>query len=288
MFRSAAQAISSGVSAKISKGLTEIDGKGLEHAIFLNIATAGATLFAGLSGWYAVLHYSLTHILIFDAVTFAINGIAILMIVPNLLVGKPPPRTKMSLLSPYRALYRRTARVVVMDLLLAASMAGLAASSARLADGREEIIPAMMAIFGLSFWISGFFLKKGGSRIPEAVPWLTLACGFALLPWVAGLGVVPLMATCFVRDFSYATLFTRHLAETQARVPYEESASVSIARGNQIVLALALGEGVLGAASSLTSLFAEFTLRTFLALSGVVASFILSAGITNKRPLSHG
>jgi MFS family permease len=118
------------------------------HAIWLNKVTQGATLFAGILGWVAFRFLNFKTVIIFDAITFIINGIILF----NLSMHSEPTQStnKASIFKKFHDLYKFNPRAATLYLVLALVIMGTSSFTARLSGTHQELISLLLISYGLS------------------------------------------------------------------------------------------------------------------------------------------
>lgn len=229
VIRSSGLSISMAIISKVSKEFSASDQKNLQHAIWLNIATNGATLFAGVLGWYSIKFLDFGYILALDIFSFGLNILIFLMTIPpqsTRSYNQSETKSK----NPISVLYRHAKKDALLDLILACAMGGLALSTTRLFHEQTYYIPIAVSLFGLGFWMSGYFLNRFPIRQTYLFGWGALATIFLLFSfaWIHSFPLLKLFLGG-LRDFFYALVFTTHLHNIQRNIPIQIAAQGNVA-----------------------------------------------------------
>lgn len=285
VMRSVVVSFQMGSRAKITKLLSDNTySNNSKHAIWMNKATQGATLFGGLFAWVIIRYFNLETAIIFDAITFILNGVIVLLL-PNLEAEKASTFEKISWYQKFSDLFRYNKRAAVLDILLATSMMGTVAYMSRLAGNDQSWAGLYMGSYGLAVWVSGF-LERGITTRASTIPyWFVLGFSFLVLGQLTGPSVITL-AVFFVKDLSFWTIFHRISSHIQVDTPAERIGSVISARTSIMITILALGEIMVGAWSNVAPITLESSVRALLSI--LVGGYLLLIGTRkvslNDRP----
>jgi MFS family permease len=217
------------------------------HAVWLNQATQGTLFFAGILGWIAIRHLSFNWVTLFDAVTYLLNGVVLVLLpMGKLKQQEPAPAASgPSIFKKFKDLYHYNARPALLDAALALVMMGTASFTARLAGPKQDWFSLFLISYGLSVWVSGYLEKKSLVHRRSSSIWITLGLSYALLGLYPEKGPIT-WSFCFLKDLSYWLLFHRITSYIQMDTPSSVIGSVSHARSAQMTLILALGELAVG------------------------------------------
>ncbi len=264
----------SGSRAKITKLLSDGTYSGnSKHAIWLNKATQGATLFSGLTAWVIIKNFSFETAILFDAATFAASGIAIFL-VSSQRIGIPQvQRDKASWIAKFKLLFAYNYHAALLDLLLAISMMGTVAFMARMANGDQEWIGLFMASYGAAVWIAGFLERKFTLKIPSYPFWFTMSACFLALGSVSEPGMV-MLSIFFLKDLSYWIILHRISGYIQTDSPAEHIGSIFSARTSVMIAILATGEILVGSWANVVPVWLEVLIRAMVLTS--VGLYLLS------------
>lgn len=280
--RSVVVSFQQGSRAKISKmlsGATYLENS--RHAMWLNKATQGASLFSGALAWVFVTYASLETAILFDCVTFALNGI-IVFLMPDFNenklvreatasgVGEPPLERWHD---KFRELVKWNRQAVWLDVGLFFCTGGLVAYSARISGSEPGWSGLFVAVYGLAVWVAGFMERSLTSKFSTFPCWLGIALSFLALGQFQKANALAL-AVFFLKDLCFWIIFHRVSAHLQMRTPVAKMGSVSSARSVLIVLISAGSEILVGAWSKIVSLPTESAIRAAIALGFGIYVFL--------------
>lgn len=254
-----------GSRSKISKFLADGTYAGnSRQAIWLNKATQGATLFGGLFAWIIIQYFNLETAILFDAFTFALNGV-IVFLLPDFESSTEKENKTVSWNQKFFDLFQYNARAAGLDILLAISMMGTVAFMARAAGESQSWSGLFMAGFGLAVWVSGYLERGITSRLPTFPYWIGLGLSFLLIAKFhkAGVGTLALF---FMKDLCYWTIYHRISSHIQMDTPTQKMGGVISARIGIMIFILAMGEILVGAWSSFVSIGSESLVRGAIAV----------------------
>jgi MFS family permease len=265
------------ISKNFSQDLSLVEQK--RHALALTVSSNSAPLLAGLITWQASLFTGFESLILFDMISSIVCAFFVLYSFKR---DKLEPRIKKQILfrslNPilkFRYFFRFTGSLALLDVLLAACMAGLATLSGKLVPRNPELIPLQMMIFGIAFVFVGFWEPKIGKRIPDFAIWIILAISLCTLSFCVGKFAV-LFPVIFLRDVSYAWLFSRITIRMQLSTPVSFTGSVFASRAVLSSSILALGEFISGVATRFLTIQFEVTTRAVIASVGAVAVFFVT------------
>lgn len=286
VIRAVVVAFQMGSRAKITKLLSDDTyANNSKHAIWFNKATQGATLFGGLIAWIIIRHANLQAAIIFDAVSFLLNGVIVLLI-PNLEKASDlPNEQKVSWHTKFHELFHFNKKAAVLDILLAVSMMGTVAFMARLAREDQSWAALYLASFGLAVWIAGFLERGVTSKIRSFPFWIILGGSFILLGQLPGPGIATL-SVFFIKDLAYWIILHRISGHIQMDTPSQVMGSVFSARTSIMIAILAVGEISVGAWSNVIPVSVEALIRGLLAIVVGACLLMAKAGkvTLNDRP----
>lgn len=277
-----------GSRAKISKILSGSTYAGnSRHAMWLNKATQGASLFSGGLAWLFVTYGSLEGAIVFDFATFVLNGV-IVFAIPNLedsekstagASANSPERWYQKFHS-YMVDHRET---FVNDVALFLCTGGLVAYSARIAGPEPGWAGLFVAAYGLSVWLAGFAERSITSKFSLTPFWVGIGASFLLLGQFERASLLAVFVS-FLKDFCFWIIFHRVSSGLQMRTPMEKMGSVASARAVLIVAISAGAEIAVGAWSNFLSLPLESAMRAVLAIAVGATLYVLKRG--RSRELS--
>jgi oligopeptide transport system substrate-binding protein len=255
---------------KIGKNYDEILNLNGAFSKKMNQVTFGSILFAMLINLFAINNLNFSHIIIFDAVTFFINGILILFSELKSERTNNNEIKNTSLLKTWRLnlkYFELSPDVFILDLILATVMMGANTLNILLLASNKELIPYASGIFGLTVWLSPLIDKK--LKVNHFFWWCTLSLSiFCQLYMIQSPFIVLFFS--FFRNLSYWQIFNKLSAQIMNKTPKEVFASVSSGRNVGINLIGATGE--LWTGLQLLNLNFELLLRSILALIGALIS----------------
>ncbi|MEK6773157.1 MAG: MFS transporter [Bdellovibrionota bacterium] len=275
-----------GSRSKISKLLS--DGQyssNSKHAIWLMKATQGATLFGGAVAFVIIKNFSLETAIIFDLITFLLNGFIIYTIPLENLAPEDQPQETEPWYKKFSDLFKFNKDAAILDILLALSLFGWAAFSARLAGADQSWNALFTASYGLAVWIAGFMERSFAQKINSTPFWIALSLSYLGLAIFNGPHYSTLIIV-FLRDISYWIILHRISSHIQHDSPIKLMGGISSARFTIMVTILSCGEMIVGAWSKFVPLWADSGLRAFVALT--VGLVLLTRGsqavVANDRP----
>jgi len=260
ILRSVVVSIQVGSRSKITKLLSQESYQhNSKHAIWLNKATQGATLFGGVLGWLIILHFSLETAIYFDAFTFLLNGLIILWL-PQIQNQESEKPTLSNWKQKFTEYFSFNKRAALLDIFLAFSMMGTMAYISRIAGKDQSWAGIFMGSYGLAVWVAGY-LERGFTSKYSTIPyWLLLGLSFFTLGRFSEPGFM-VLGVLFIRDLCYWIIFHRISSYIQVDTPASKMGSISSARLSIMITILALGEILVGSGSSYVSVSEESTLR---------------------------
>lgn len=281
VFRAFFTSIQTGSRAQMAKILSDSSYQSnSRNAAWLNKVTQGATLFGGGLSWLAIQFSTLPVVIIFDALTFIVNGV-ILGLLPVDHQGQRKVEAA-PIFKKFRDLYQFNFRAASLDAFLALSAMGTSAFTARLAGAHEEWISLFVISYGLSVWIAGYLERLSFVQKKRTLIWCLLSASFALLGIIPGPGAV-VWITCLVKDTCFWILFHRITAHIQVDTPKEILGSVTFARNAQLVTILALGEMLVGLWKNAVPFPVECGVRAGIAIAVAIIIAVKSAPVGNHE-----
>lgn len=256
-----------GSRAKITKILSGSTYAGnSRHAMWLNKATQGASLFSGALAWMFVTYSSLPAVILFDLATFALNGLLVFFL-PAFATGDDSTADAtepMSWYSKFRDFFVFNRQVFLLDVVLFVGTGGLVAYAARVSGSEPGWTGLFVAAYGLAVWAAGFAERSFTAKLPSAPFWLAMGATFLALgqfqsPSATLLPVA--LVVSFAKDFCFWIIFHRLSAHVQASTPLKMMGSIASARNVLVVVVSAGMEIVVGAWTPFVSLPVESVLR---------------------------
>lgn len=230
---------------------------------FINGATYGALLFGGLLSVLFFDYLSVEFIIIFDAATFVINGLCILIFQGKLL-DKPEKfksfskKFNVNVVSYFRLL----PHLMVLDALLSLALMGSNTLNLRLLPSHPQWIPLMPALFGGAALITSF---GWSSKIKSSarLVWLILAVSLFLQGFFSD-NVCMIILLSILRNFCYWLIFQAISREFMRSTPRDCYSSAAAGRASLNLFLLASGEFWVGFTRQISIIF-EMTWRSVLA-----------------------
>jgi MFS family permease len=252
-----------------------------KHAIWLNKATQGATLFGGLLSWIIIRYFNFETAVIFDAATFLLSG-AIAFSIPDFANTKDECSDDVSWHKKFSDLFRFNSRSARLDILLVIPMMGTVAYMARLAGSDQSWTGIYMATYGLAVWAAGFLERSTTSKVASCPFWIILGVSYLMLGFIPGPNFLTVLIF-FVKDLAFWIVFHRISAHIQTDTPVSKIGGVMSARNCIITLILTSGEVLVGAWSGIVPLSVDSAWRGILAVS---VGLVLIAVSTRKVALA--
>ena len=234
-----------GARGKLSKlfaGGTEAGSR--KSAALLNIATQGATVFAGLASWIAIESIDIKWVLAFDAISFGICGV-LMTTLPVESSQAMTPNIKENYLSGIIYLFKYGKSLVFLDLLLAMVLAGTSTLDARLSGQTPELLAGFLIVYGVAVWISGFLAQNTLVNSSERIIWVFLGCSFLMLTNFPDLGFITLGLAAF-KDIFYWLILHNISGKLLHKIPLEYSSSALASRNALMIVTLSIGDYTVG------------------------------------------
>ncbi len=296
-----------GSRAKISKMLSGDTFQGnSRHAMWLNKATQGGSLFSGILAWLFVTYGTLEAAIIFDFATFVLNGLIVFLLpklsssifvadkgdradrVETLTVGRQP---RERWFEKFRDYFSSNRELMYVDIALFVSTGGLIAYGARIAGNEPGWAGLFVAAYGLAVWVAGFTERSVSSKFSATPYWIGIAISYLIMGQFER-ATMFVVGVSFVKDFCFWVIFHRVSARLQMRTPVRKMGSVTSARSVLIVVISAGAEILVGAWSDVVSLQFESAVRAAIAVTvGLyVASLVRAKRIalrSSEEPTHH-
>ncbi|OQW49814.1 MAG: hypothetical protein A4S09_03395 [Proteobacteria bacterium SG_bin7] len=264
-----------GSRSKISKLLGSNEyASNSKHAIWLMKATQGATLFGGIIAFVIIKKFNLETAILFDFITFVVNGILIYRISIADDSNRDLLESNESWFKKFSDLFKYNKEAALLDIFLALSLFGWASYTARLAGVDQSWNGLFTASYGLAVWIAGFAERSFAKKISSAPFWVIQTLAYVGLAIFGGPHYLTL-AIVFIRDVSYWVILHRISSHIQHDSPSKLMGGISSARFTIMVIILAGGEMIVGGWSNFVPLWADSTIRGLVTL---VVGVVLLAG----------
>ncbi|MBK7962385.1 MAG: hypothetical protein IPK04_15085 [Bdellovibrionales bacterium] len=256
-----------------------------KHAIWFNKATQGATLFSGLTAIVFIKYLNFESAIIFDAVTFILNGLIIFLLPVE---NQKPERSKAEIISWHQKFsdyFKFNPMAAKLDLLLAVSMMGTVAFQARVAGADQTWAALFSAGYGVAVWSAGFLEKRWSLKIPSSPFWTLLGVAYLMIgfyghaSWLA-------VGLFLLKDLAYWMVLHRISSHIQTDTPTSHIGGVTSARMTLMILILSVGEILVGSWAATVPLWVEAIIRC--AVVFLVAGFLfvrkqIKVGGLNER-----
>lgn len=280
-----------GSRAKISKLLSGTTYAGnSRHAMWLNKATQGASLFSGGLAWVFVTYGSLEGAILFDFATFVLNGF-IVFALPKLEEAEAVESVPAQPESVERWYQKFHSYVVdhretfLSDVALFLCTGGLIAYSARIAGSEAGWAGLFVAAYGLSVWVSGFMERSLTSKLSLTPYWIGIGACYIALGQFEHASVLAVFIS-FLKDFCFWVIFHRVSSGLQMRTPMAKMGSIASARAVLIVAISAGAEIAVGAWSNVISLPVESAIRAVIAIG--IGLYLYSLKRSKSQEPSRG
>ncbi len=265
VLRSALVNFQTGSRVKITKLISESGYESnAKHAIWYNKATQGATLFAGVIAACLIKYSSFETAIIFDALTFVLNGVIIYLL--PIQDQQNPDQQKAQWHQKFSDLFKFNPVAAKLDILLAVAMMGTVAFQARVAGVDQSWAALFSASYGVAVWTAGFAERSRLRQIASSPFWILLGISYLLIGFFGGANWLSVLFF-FAKDLGYWLILHRISGHIQTDTPTERIGGVTSARMTLMVVILSLGEVLVGAWASQVPLWVEGVLRFLIVLS---------------------
>lgn len=259
-----------GARGKLSKTLSDGTQAGdSKSAAWLNIATQGSTIFAGLASWVAIEAIDFRWILLFDALTFIICGL-LMATLPMIVANGVTFKVDAMPFQGVRSLYRHGGIAAVFDLLLALVLAGTSTLDARLANGSPTLLAGFLIAYGAAVWLAGPLAQQTWVQRWASLLWLGLGLSFVALTALPGFGSLTLLLA-FAKDLFYWILLHHISGQILHRIPVSESGGAHAARMAIMIIVISAGDYAVGALAQVLPLALEGIWRAAVCAIAAVA-----------------
>lgn len=228
---------------KLVKSLT--DGYRRSHfnsAVLLNVFTYGPGVIGSLIGFFAIKFFTFQAVLIFDALTFILNGYILIQFVGETQSSKQ--QNSESIFSKLNR-YVNHKDLFAFDTLLAIPFMGTNILMSRLSHGVGYNVPILLSLFGLAVFISSPLLSYSKSKISQLTMIFLLILSFVVLYFFNKSFELTVVGV-LLRNISYWYLFNLFTGLFQEREPAESIATLFSARVFVQTLILGTGELIVG------------------------------------------
>jgi hypothetical protein len=271
ILRAALTNFQTGSRVKITKMISDSSYEAnAKHAIWFNKATQGATLFSGLIAAGLIKYSNFETAIIFDALTFVLNGMIVYFLPIQELQNQDQQKAKWH--QKFSDLFKFNPTAAKLDLLLALSMMGTVAFQARVAGVDQSWAALFSASYGLAVWTAGFAERSRLKQIASSPFWILLGISYLLIGFFGGANWLSVLFF-FAKDLGYWLILHRISGHIQTDTPTERIGGVTSARMTLMVVILSLGEVLVGAWASFVPVWLEGVFRFLIVLA--VGIFLL-------------
>lgn len=273
-------ALQSGSVQKFGKIFDEKMQWAGKMAVWLNGATNGSLLFAGLLAIYFFRYLTIELVIAVDFLTFLINGILLLILQhPARVNSKAKQVQSFKIGRTIGEYYRNLPILFAFDLVLSLALCGSNTLNVRLLEGAPQLVPLMPAIFGGAAFLTSFatsFKVRPESRLI----WLLLSASLVAqglatpYPWLV-------LIISAMRNICYWLIYQAISREFMQKTSSENYAAAAAGRSAATVAILASGEFWVGLTRNLWIVY-ELGWRAVVALLG---SFIQDHRVENNDKL---
>jgi len=290
--RSIFTGIQSASIQKVGKAFDDEMGLSGHFAKYLNKATFGSIFFAMIISLIFLKYGSFSMIIIFDAITFLINGLLLLASVKPLQSEVSSEPKKINLLRVWtdnKNYFTQCQKLPHLDMLLAIAMMGANTLNVVLLIKHPNLIPYASGVFGLAVWLSTPI--QNYLNLKKETLWLLLGASIGAQGFLID-NPVALLSCSFLRNISYWILYNYISTQIMKNSKAEMFASISSGRQATINMIGAVGEFWVGL--KLTPVFIETVWRGILSVIGsfynnrrvIFISVILSMMAISLKPKS--
>lgn len=262
-----------GSRVKITKLLAdESYSSNSKHAIWFNKATQGATLFSGLTAVLFIKLFSFESAIIFDAITFILNGLIIYFLPIHKVQEEKENQKTVVWYQKFIDYFKFNPSAAKLDLFLAVSMMGTVAFQARVAGADQSWAALFSAAYGVAVWTTGFIEKRWALKFSSSPFWILLGIAYLLIgfyghaSWLA-------VSLFLLKDLAYWMVLHRISAHIQTDTPTSHIGGVTSARMTLMILILSVGEILVGSWSSVVPLWFEALIRSFVVFGVAIFLF---------------
>lgn len=255
---------------KLLKVLVEkYNGNHFHSAITLNTVTHGPGVVGAIIGFFAIKYFSYYWVLIFDAITFIINGIILVIFVKQ--KNDSLSRVREGFLRKFE-IYSANKNLMLFDILLCLPFLGTNVLMSRLSEGEGHRVPLLLATFGLGAILSPQILKFGVNRYSNITGYVLIGCSFlGLLLFRNSFYLV--LFWVLIRNVGYWYLYNLYTGYFQVRCNSNNLASLFAARTFVITSTLGLGEILFGFIGQHLHLNGDIILR--LTITSLIAAMTI-------------
>lgn len=246
--------------------LISTSGNSKNMSIVLTAISQGTIFFSAILSWFYFKHHGFEKTIIFDTITFIINGIIILSL-PQI---ESEPQNARSLKERVRIFLGVDRMLFLKDFFASLFIAGISLLMVRISAPYPELTFILGGLFGLSFFVSGLLYKYFHFENKDHFLWVLYSMMFVALAFAGNKsGIILSMLGLFI---IYAFLMQMYIARWQTETPKEHIANIFSVRSFILSFTLGAGEIFSGTYSKFITIQHEVILKSLGAL--VIAFFI--------------
>lgn len=229
-------------------------------SIFLSSITSGTSLFSAFLCLLFFKNVDFTYTMAFDALSFLLGGILIFNL-PDISFSQ---NTKKSITDRFKDYFSIDKTLIFKDLSLSILISGISILIVRISAIEPSLTFVLQALFGLSFFVSGYIFSKIKQENYDHFTWLFFSLSYGLLYFARQEWSVVLFT--FLVFLSYAKIVQSYTVEWQQKTPVEITSSVFGIRSLLNILILGCGEIFAGKIASNISIYNESLIRSAICL----------------------
>ncbi len=238
-----------------------------DSGVVLNVVTHGPGVIGSLIGFAAIKYYSYEWVLVFDGLTFIINGLILLKLVDVQPIqtntqDKTNLITKMSIYFSFR-------KLSYLDILLALPFMGTNVLMSRLSGGIGYRVPLLLTTFGLAVFISSTLLKISKSNRTHLLAYGALLLSFVFLIFTHSIFYLVVVGV-FLRNLSYWYLYNLYTGTYQQKGTVNNISSLFAARTVIGTSIIAIGDILFGSVAGELSLVNDLLIRATLTVIALI------------------
>ncbi len=261
-------ALQSGSVQKLGKNYDGLLGLKGRFAVRMSGANNGALLVGGLMAMIFFPYISVYGLVLFDAVTFLINGAIIFLgLDARDHIQNQKAERKPYLKPNFTAYYKALPLLALMDILLSLALCGSNTLNVRLLSLSPELVPLMPTLFGAAAFICSTLSLDRKFKPTSNVLWFVLGTSLLLQGLLIQIPVAVLVVS-FVRNLSYWIIYNCIGRELMANAPSAHFSSIASGRNALSVCVLALGEFWVGFTKNIPMIF-EMLWRSLVSFAAI-------------------
>ena len=218
-------ALQAGSIQKLGKNFdTHLDLKG-RFAVRMSGVTNGALLFGGLVAILFFEHITVERLVIFDAITFAINGLIILLAQKKGDHEVSQTQSKKGVSLNFVAYYKALPFLAILDVLLSLALTGSNTLNIRLLENNPQLVPLMPTLFGAVAFICSFGLDKK-FHASSKVLWVALSLSLLAQGFLTDYPALVLIVS-IIRNFAYWIIYNSISRQLMNEAPANQFSSIA-------------------------------------------------------------